>query len=39
VRLKRALSTIASAGHQHVPLVERTMTTQKNHPMVLFDEV
>ena len=31
---------IASAGHQRVwPLVERTMTTQKNYPVVLFDEV
>ena len=31
---------IASAGHQHVwPLVERTMTTQKGYPVVLYDEV
>ena len=31
---------IASAGHQHVwPLVERTMTTQKDYPVVLYDEV
>ena len=31
---------IASAGHQRVwPLVERTMTTQKNYPVVLYDEV
>lgn len=31
---------IASAAHQRVwPLVERTMTTQKNHPVVLYDEV
>ena len=31
---------IASAGHQRVwPLVERTMTTVKNYPVVLYDEV
>ena len=31
---------IASAGHQRVwPLVERTMKTQKNYPVVLYDEV
>ena len=31
---------IASPGHQRVwPLVERTMTTQKGYPVVLFDEV
>ena len=31
---------IASAGHERVwPLVERTMTTQKNYPVVLYDEV
>ena len=31
---------IASAGHQRVwPLVERTITTQKNYPVVLYDEV
>ena len=31
---------IASAGHQSVwPLVERTMTTQKDYPVVLYDEV
>ena len=31
---------IASAGHQRVwPLVERTMTTQKGYPVVLYDEV
>jgi hypothetical protein len=31
---------IASAGHQGVwPLVERTMTTQKDYPVVLYDEV
>lgn len=31
---------IASAGHQRVwPQVERTMTTQKNYPVVLYDEV
>jgi len=31
---------IASAPHQRVwPLVERTMTTQKNYPVVLYDEV
>jgi len=31
---------IASAGHQRVwPPVERTMTTQKNYPVVLYDEV
>ena len=31
---------IASAGHQRVwPLVERTMTTQKSYPVVLYDEV
>jgi hypothetical protein len=30
---------IASAGHQRVwPLVERTMTTQKDYPVVLYDE-
>jgi hypothetical protein len=30
---------IASAAHQRVwPLVERTMTTQKNYPVVLYDE-
>jgi hypothetical protein len=31
---------IASAGHQRVwPLVERTMSTQKDYPVVLYDEV
>jgi len=31
---------IASAPHQRVwPLVERTMTTQKDYPVVLYDEV
>ena len=31
---------IASAGHRRVwPLVERTMTTQKDYPVVLYDEV
>jgi hypothetical protein len=31
---------IASAGHERVwPPVERTMTTQKNYPVVLYDEV
>jgi hypothetical protein len=31
---------IASAAHQRVwPLVERTMTTLKNYPVVLYDEV
>ena len=31
---------IVSAGHQRVwPLVERTMTTQKDYPVVLYDEV
>ena len=31
---------IASAAHQRVwPPVERTMTTQKNYPVVLYDEV
>ena len=31
---------IASAGHQRVwPLVERTMTTQKDYPVLLYDEV
>ena len=31
---------IASAGHQRVwPLVERTMQTQKDYPVVLYDEV
>jgi len=31
---------IASAAHQRVwPLVEKTMTTQKNYPVVLYDEV
>jgi hypothetical protein len=31
---------IASDGHQKVwPPVERTMTTQKNYPVVLYDEV
>lgn len=31
---------IASAGHARVwPTVERTMTTQKNYPVVLYDEV
>lgn len=31
---------IASAGHQRVwPTVERTMTTRKNYPVVLYDEV
>ena len=31
---------ITSAGHQRVwPLVEKTMTTQKNYPVVLYDEV
>jgi heme-degrading monooxygenase HmoA len=31
---------IASPEHQRVwPLVERTMTTQKNYPVVLYDEV
>jgi hypothetical protein len=30
---------IASSGHQRVwPLVERTMTTQKDYPVVLYDE-
>ena len=30
----------ASAGHQRVwPLVERTMATQKDYPVVLYDEV
>ena len=30
----------ASAGHQRVwPLVERTMKTQKDYPVVLYDEV
>jgi len=30
---------IASGGHQCVwPLVERTMTTQKDYPVVLYDE-
>jgi hypothetical protein len=30
----------ASAGHQRVwPLVERTMTTQKDYPVTLYDEV
>jgi hypothetical protein len=30
----------ASVGHQHVwPLVERTMTTQKDYPVTLYDEV
>src|SRR3954468_16054302 len=30
----------ASAGHQRVwPLVERTMSTQKDYPVVLYDEV
>ena len=30
---------IASAGHQRVwPLVERTMTTLKDYPVVLYDE-
>jgi hypothetical protein len=31
---------IASAGHQRVwPPVEKTMTTQKNYPVILYDEV
>jgi hypothetical protein len=31
---------IASAGHQRVwPPLERTMTTQKNYPVVLYDEM
>jgi hypothetical protein len=31
---------IASAGHQRVwPTVERTMTTLKDYPVVLYDEV
>jgi hypothetical protein len=31
---------IASAGHQRVwPPLERTMTTQKNYPVVLYDEL
>ena len=31
---------IASAGHTRVwPPVEKTMTTQKNYPVVLYDEV
>jgi hypothetical protein len=31
---------IASPAHQRVwPLVERTMTTQKDYPVVLYDEV
>ena len=31
---------IASAGHQRVwPQVERAMTTQKDYPVVLYDEV
>jgi len=31
---------IASSAHQRVwPLVERTMTTQKDYPVVLYDEV
>ena len=31
---------IASAAHQRVwPPVEKTMTTQKNYPVVLYDEV
>ena len=31
---------IASAGHQRVwPLVERTMKTQKDYPVILYDEV
>jgi hypothetical protein len=31
---------IASAGHQRVwPIVERTMTTLKDYPVVLYDEV
>lgn len=31
---------IASAGHERVwPPVERTMTTQKDYPVVLYDEV
>ena len=31
---------VASAGHQRVwPPVEKTMTTQKNYPVVLYDEV
>jgi hypothetical protein len=31
---------IASSGHQRVwPLLERTMTTQKDYPVVLYDEV
>jgi len=31
---------IASAGHQRVwPPVEKFMTTQKNYPVVLYDEV
>ena len=31
---------IAAAAHQRVwPLVERTMTTQRDYPVVLYDEV
>lgn len=31
---------IASAGHQRVwPLVEKTITTQKTYPVVIYDEV
>jgi hypothetical protein len=31
---------IASAAHQRVwPLVEKTITTQKTYPVVLYDEV
>jgi antibiotic biosynthesis monooxygenase (ABM) superfamily enzyme len=31
---------IASAGHQRVwPLVEKTITTQKTYPVLLYDEV
>jgi hypothetical protein len=31
---------IASAGHQRVwPLIERTMATQRDYPVVLYDEV
>src|SRR6476660_6480504 len=31
---------VASAGHQRVwPLVEQTITTQKDYPVLLYDEV
>ena len=37
---ERRQKWIASPGHQRVwPLVERTMTTQKDYPVVLYDEV